>query len=118
MNCFHEKRGYFLAPQRNLIFKNECSNFLLNEITNFGCYKLVMYNLHHGIILPYKMKSYVFQFVGTMKSEEFEVLFFCIAAVEVLFLLSCGAPLLGEWHRNFRNTVVVASSREEMSDEE
>jgi len=77
-----------------------------------------MYNLHHGIILPYKMKSYVFQFVGTMKSEEFEVLFFCIAAVEVLFLLNCGAPLLGEWDRIFRNTVVVASSREEMSDEE
>jgi preprotein translocase subunit Sec63 len=26
---------------------------LLDENSNFGCYKFVMYNLHNGIILPY-----------------------------------------------------------------
>jgi hypothetical protein len=56
--------------------------------------------------------------MGTEESEEFEVLFFCIAAVQVFFLLSCDASLLSEWHRTFRNTVVVASSRKEMSDKE
>jgi hypothetical protein len=33
-------------------------NFWFNENTNFGCYKFVRYNTHHGIILPYTMKSY------------------------------------------------------------
>jgi hypothetical protein len=55
--------------------------FLLNENGNFGCYKLVTYKLHHGIILPYTVKSYVLQFVGTKKSEVLEDLFFCVAAV-------------------------------------
>lgn len=56
-------------------------NVLLNENGNFGFYKFVMYNLHHGIILPYTMKSFELQFVGTKKSEVLEDLFFCMTTV-------------------------------------
>ena len=58
----------------------------MNSLTLGVTNSLRIIYVHHRIILPSKMKSYVFQFVGTKKSEEFEVLFFCIAAVEVFFL--------------------------------
>jgi hypothetical protein len=60
-------------------------NFLLDENTNFGFYNFVTYNLHHDIILSYKIKSHVLQFLEPNKSKQFEVLIFRIATDYVFF---------------------------------